>query len=657
MNTMAFVWLFKSIYILFISYYFSGMLTVVNTPHIYEHKLIVMEQKMTPLELARQTLIQLSKSQSPPTPDNYRRVYDEIAGLESVDSSAVLSKALDKVLYELGKDKPKFIAAAQKISTLVKKQDTTNLESQLRSLIPNEAGGQDAVNWGALLRYLLKQLDACHSGLTLSRKKEGLNRVLINFANDPNQLGQKIQALATSWGEGQAVTHANDSNSGSVTSENCKQPIPQTEGTSEVTLSESDEVQFQLACAWRDLLIRTVSLVVLPQFAGIPAATSRIEVLIQRAKESNTLEEVNTLSESLKSTLLRAEMQTDSQQRMQDALLQMLRLLVSSMGELTVEDKWLHGQIAIVQEIISKPLNLDVVYNAESSLKELIFKQSSLKPGLVAAKETLKGMMSTFVSGLADITESTSTYQSKIAEYQEQISATEDIAQLNVILQSLVGDIHVMNADAKHSQAAFLETQRKVEDAEKQINELTVKLDYISEVAHEDFLTGALNRRGMDEAIEREFERADRHGTPLSLAMIDIDHFKKINDSMGHSTGDVALAHLAKVVKGVLRSTDVLARYGGEEFVILLPGSRQADAVNVITGVQRDLTKNFFMHNNERVLITFSAGVAERLGGESIDAVLPRADAALYLAKQTGRNRVVGAEMPTKTESPINFSI
>jgi diguanylate cyclase len=337
-------------------------------------------------------------------------------------------------------------------------------------------------------------------------------------------------------------------------------------------------------------------------------------------------------------------MQTDSQHRMQESLVQMLRLLVSSMGQLTVEDKWLHGQIAIVEDIISKPLNLDVVYNAESSLKDLIHKQASIKPGLVAAKETLKGMMSTFITGLADITESTDTYQTKIADYQEQITATEDMAQLNVILQSLVGDIHTMNADAQHSQSAFLETQKKVEEAEKQINELTVKLDYISEVAHEDFLTGALNRRGMDEAIDREFERADRHNTPLSLAMIDIDHFKKINDTMGHSTGDVALAHLAKVVKSVLRSTDVLARYGGEEFVILLPGSKQTDAVNVIAGVQRDLTKNFFMHNSERVLITFSAGVSERATGEGIDAVLPRADAALYQAKQTGRNRVVGAD-------------
>lgn len=608
----------------------------------------MMKQQLSPLELARQTLMQLSKSQSPPTPDNYHRVYDEIAGVKSVDSSTLLNKTFDKVLVELGKEQPKFQAIAQKIATLVNKHDAVNLENQLRNLLPTTANGADGVNWGTLIRYLLKQLDANHSGITLSRKKEGLSRVITNFSSDPIQLGQKIQALATSWGEGQEV---------SLSAENIPDEISQQSSPAIASAPsalvpknpaqpEVDDNQLKLAISWRDLLVRTISLVVLPQFAGIPAAASRIEALIIRAQSSNTLEEVNALSETLKSTLLRAEMQTDSQHRMQEALVQMLRLLVTSMGELTVEDKWLHGQIAIVQDIIDKPLNLDSVYNAESSLKELIFKQSNIKPGLLAAKETLKGMMSSFISGLADITESTGTYQAKISRYQEQISATEDLAELNVILQSLVVDIHTMNADAQHSQSAFLATQKKVEEAEKQINELTTKLDYISEVAHEDFLTGALNRRGMDEAIEREFTRADRHNTALSFAMIDIDHFKKINDTMGHSTGDVALAHLAKVVKSVLRSTDVLARYGGEEFVILLPGSKQSDAVNVITNVQRDLTKNFFMHNKERVLITFSAGVTERLTGETIDAVLPRADAALYEAKQAGRNRVIGANLP-----------
>ncbi len=599
---------------------------------------------MTPLELARQTLMQLSKNQSPPTPDNYRRVYNEIAGIESIDNSAVFSKAFDKVLNDLGKEKPKYLAASQKLAVLVKRQDSANLEAHIRSLFPTGASDADGVNWATLLRYLLKQLDVNHSGITLTRKKEGLNRVMINFANDPNQLGQKIQALVTSWGEGQAIALANEESASEVNVTEIAAPNLLENAPTKNQVLAVDDTQLKLAAGWRDLLIRTITLVVLPQFVEIPAAAKRIEALIKRAQEANTLEEVNALSEALKSTLLRAEMQTDSQHRMQESLVQMLRLLVSSMGELTVEDKWLHGQIAIVQDIISKPLNLDVVYNAESSLKELIHKQASIKPGLVAAKETLKGMMNTFITGLADITESTDTYQTKIVDYQEQIAATEDMAELNVILQSLVGDIHDMNADAQHSQSAFLETQKKVEEAEKQINELTTKLDYISEVAHEDFLTGALNRRGMDEAIDREFARADRHNSPLSLAMIDIDHFKKINDTMGHSTGDVALAHLAKVVKSVLRSTDVLARYGGEEFVVLLPGSKQSDAVNVIAGVQRDLTKNFFMHNSERVLITFSAGVSERVAGESIDAVLPRADAALYLAKQTGRNRVVGAD-------------
>ena len=131
------------------------------------------------------------------------------------------------------------------------------------------------------------------------------------------------------------------------------------------------------------MLIRTISLVVLPQLADIPDAALRVDALIKRAQESQAIEDVNALSETLKSILLRAEMHNDAQHHMQEALLQMLRLLISSMGELTIDDKWLHGQIQIVQAIISKPLNIDSIYNAESSLKELIFKQASIKPVLV----------------------------------------------------------------------------------------------------------------------------------------------------------------------------------------------------------------------------------------------------------------------------------
>jgi diguanylate cyclase len=601
-----------------------------------------MKPKITSQELARQTLIQLSKSQSPPTPENFQRVYEEISGIKSDEPSQVLNKTLEKVLSALGKDKPHYLEMAKKISSDVKKNDVANIEAHLNQLISNKEDSLDGVNLATLLRYLLKQLDLNHRAITQAKKKEELNRVISHFSNDPSQLGKKIQSLITSWGEGQASTELEQIDTSVKT--HTEQNISNTQQQIQPLSSHGDgDAQRNLASRWRDMLIRTVNLVVLPQLIDNPAAVERIDVLINQANLAETIEDIDALNETLKKTLLRAEMQTDIHLRMQESLLQMLRLLVVSMGELTIEDEWVHGQLRIIEDIISKPLHIDTIYSAESSLKELIYKQSNLKPSLLEAKNTLKNMMNTFVAGLAEIVQSTGTYHDKINQYQNEIAATEDLKQLNVILQSLVIDINVMSAEARKSHDAFNETQQKVAEAEKKIDELTVKLDYISEVAHEDFLTGALNRRGMDEAIEREFSRADRHSTPLSLAMIDVDHFKKINDTMGHSAGDVALAHLAKVVKSVLRNTDVLARYGGEEFLILLPGSKQDDAVKVIAGVQRNLTKNFFLHESNRVLITFSAGVAERMTGEQIDAVLPRADAALYIAKKSGRNRVIGA--------------
>lgn len=616
-----------------------------------------MNQKITPLELARQTLLQLAKNKTPPTPDNYRRVYDEISGVKSEDNSALLNESLNNVLYEAGKEQPKYIASAKAIATLVEKNDQAKLEDHLRKLLPISSAESGEVNWAALLRTLLKQLEASHRGLTLSRKKEGLNRVLINFGNDPVQLGQKIQALVASWGEGQTSSMALESGQERVAEELADEGAAQEENAGTqisgrpIAHPMKKDDQQKVAELWRDMLVRAINLLVVPQLGNSDAAIRRVQGLVVQAQEAKTAEEVSKFGEALKAILLRAEMQCDSYHRIQEALVQMLRLLMSSMGELVVEDKWLYGQFAVVQEIISKPLNLDSLYSAETSLQELILKQASIKPGLLEAKEALKDMVSSFVSRLADMTVSTGNYQEKIQSYQQKITATEDMTELNGILGSLLGDVSAMNDEAKSYHEALQETQKRAEEAEKKIDELTTKLDYISEVAHQDFLTGALNRRGMDEALEREFKRADRHNTALSLAMLDIDHFKKINDTMGHATGDVALAHLAKVVKSVIRSTDVLARYGGEEFIVLLPGTKETDAVNVMAGVQRELTKNFFLHNNERVLITFSAGVSERMTGEPVDAVLPRADAALYHAKQTGRNRVVSAAELNLTQS------
>jgi diguanylate cyclase len=172
----------------------------------------------------------------------------------------------------------------------------------------------------------------------------------------------------------------------------------------------------------------------------------------------------------------------------------------------------------------------------------------------------------------------------------------------------------------------------------------------MSTLVREDPLTHSLNRRGLDDEFAREASRADRQRAPFCIAVLDIDNFKALNDKRGHQTGDDALVHLVKIAKEELRLTDHIARLGGEEFLILLPNTPLGEAARIITRLQRSLTKKYFLDNNEKVLITFSAGLTERASGEAQEVTIARADAAMYEAKQAGKNRVFTAPaVPAKT--------
>jgi diguanylate cyclase len=605
-----------------------------------------MEQKNSPIEAARQTLIQLMQRKLPPTPDNFRSVYDEIMGIQSVDKSAELGKTLEKLLNQAGKQKPKYIAIAQAINPLIEKGDWPKVEEQLTKLFPSAVAGVEEANWSVVIRNLLKQLEVSHKGVTLSRKKEGLSKVLVNFASDSDVLAQKIQSLISSWGlsgTADAVTSLDAAievpavTTGNPPQANNDSPQQSISNTSTSVLNSTQ---------WRDMLLRAFELVIIPNLEAVPKIHQKAVNLLSRMRKASNEQSLIICAADLKSILLSLEMQRDQQSRIHESLLQLLRLVLSSMGEMVQnEDQWLYAQTTVISDIVSKPVSLNTLYDAESSLKELVYKQSQIKPALTEAKDTLKKMVTTFVDRLVEMTESTSDYHDKIEAYQQKIATTDNIGELNVLLNSILDDTRSIGLTVQRTRDEFMNSQRQAIAAEKRIQELTAELDYIGQVAHQDYLTGALNRRGMDEAIEREFNRADRHNTALCIAMLDIDHFKKLNDTLGHATGDEALTHLVKVLKDVLRTTDVLARYGGEEFIIILPDTPQDEAVKVITRVQRELTKNFFMYNNERVLITFSAGVAERALNEAPEALIPRADAALYKAKHSGRNQVVGADI------------
>ncbi len=170
---------------------------------------------------------------------------------------------------------------------------------------------------------------------------------------------------------------------------------------------------------------------------------------------------------------------------------------------------------------------------------------------------------------------------------------------------------------------------------------MQAELDSASKLVRHDQLTGVLNRRGLEEAYEKESSRARRRRTPLCVGLLDIDNFKKLNDSLGHDAGDAALIHLATVIRDTMRPQDTCARFGGEEFIILLPDTSLEDAQKALTRLQRELTKRFFLHNNEKQLITFSAGVTALSEDDTQASIMKRADEAMYTAKKSGKNRVV----------------
>ncbi len=156
-----------------------------------------------------------------------------------------------------------------------------------------------------------------------------------------------------------------------------------------------------------------------------------------------------------------------------------------------------------------------------------------------------------------------------------------------------------------------------------------------------DPLTGLLNRRYFTELSRKEETRSRRHGLAFSVLMLDIDHFKRINDTYGHPVGDLAIKALADICAKALRPHDILARYGGEEFVLTLPHT-EPDGANIVAERIRTMVEQLEIATEQgKVRFTVSVGISTYKNGKAFEQVVERADQALYRAKQDGRNRVV----------------
>lgn len=187
--------------------------------------------------------------------------------------------------------------------------------------------------------------------------------------------------------------------------------------------------------------------------------------------------------------------------------------------------------------------------------------------------------------------------------------------------------------------AGQLSAIRFVQKAQKRA--LTEALEKVRRLATQDELTGLPNRRKILELLSLEERKARRQLLPLTCAMIDIDHFKRINDSHGHQAGDDTLVLFSSLLSSELRAGDVLGRWGGEEFILLLPATPLAEATAVVERLRVRCDKAGLWAQRPELKVTFSAGLATHRPDDALQVTIARADGALYKAKAEGRNRVV----------------
>ncbi|MBI2734773.1 MAG: GGDEF domain-containing protein, partial [Aquabacterium sp.] len=185
----------------------------------------------------------------------------------------------------------------------------------------------------------------------------------------------------------------------------------------------------------------------------------------------------------------------------------------------------------------------------------------------------------------------------------------------------------------------------------RQARELQEAVDTVKQMATTDMLTGALNRRMMTDMAETELRLIERTGAPLCVALIDIDHFKHVNDHFGHHAGDAVLRGMAQHTQGQIRQVDKFSRWGGEEFLIMLPNIASSEAMIAVERLRQSVAALNFPGYPE-LRVTFSAGVAQALAGETLEHLIERADQALYEAKGLGRNLSILAGADIKVLTP-----
>jgi diguanylate cyclase len=599
-------------------------------------------------EIARRALKALAERRVIPTPDTFAEVYFEIAGQRPGAGSAV--SIVREMLRDLVRSNR---LSAQEAGTLVElatRHDWPALREALDKVLARRHGAAGG-NWPQMALTLLKQCDVLHANWTRGRKLEAVTRVIEAAANEPDLALERLQRLVESWGPALASLPKPPVEERDPLDRHTQPLPPDFPGlmpAAQRYAADPEELQRlqvkaaaaqSAADAWKQVALRALRLLEHGVPEGSPAQLKLREYSQQHGRVLPA-EDTDKLVPRFVDVVAAIDRQLAEEQKVRAGLQRLLALLCDNMKSLSPEEAWLAGQLEPIRMLLAGPIQSQQLAEAEARLSQVISQQAGARRSLQEAKVALKEMLATLIERIGTMGSSTGKFYDQVGAYQAELEKATDFDTLSRVIQGLLADTQVVRADIQQSREELVAARRKVEVYEQRVKQLEKELVTVSTLVQKDPLTHALNRRGLEEAFRIETARATRYGSPLALAVIDVDNFKQINDSLGHVAGDRALVHLLTVMQAALRPTDVVARIGGEEFAILFSATDTGDAAEATERVQSELAARAFQHEGVERVMSFSAGLTRWAAPETLEQALQRADEAMYRAKRAGKNRV-----------------
>lgn len=590
-----------------------------------------------PAEIARKAMRRLAALRAAPNPENFAREYRAAACDGAADTAPIVEP--EQVLSHLVRGITARCADSHSAIRLQELVRERAWNSALRAVdeTVNEALAEPMKEWPRMLQQLLAQLDISHANWTRARKLAAVRHALL-APSAGERTRETLQRLLDTWAaESQihtcpATPIVHSPHPGDTGPARHHSP---TGAEAAALAAKTDE-----AAAWRALALAAMDITQSGDRRRSTAAPeSGADALVRRLEDCTGAPGEDWLAEvRLACNVTKAE--AHRQNGLRERLVNLLRLVCQNLALFAEDGSWVNGQVTHVTQLLDAPLDERVLAEAEDRLRRAMERQAALKGDLNLAKAAVRGMLDSLIDRLSAAAASSGEFHRRIGDHATAIKSADDLPSLSRVVTELLGDTAELRDGMQKTHNELSAARENAQQYEERVHALEKELVDVSNLVRIDPLTEVLNRRGLEEAFAIEQARADRDGTALSVALLDIDNFKRLNDSFGHQTGDMALRHVSDMVRGALRPTDTVARYGGEEFVILLPATSAAEGINVMMRAQRQLTRAIFLHKDDKILITFSAGITDYRPGDSHDSVIGRADAAVYVAKAAGKNRV-----------------